>query len=172
MKCLSLWQPWASLIVIGAKRFETRSWETLYRGPLLIHAAKKWSCETRRLCSYEPFLTVMDTHGIFPTFGCPVERFLPFGCLLGVVDLVECFYITDAIPGEVLMAHDLGGVMNYLPRPTGNEREFGDFSPGRFAWQLENVRRFPSPIPYIGHQGIFNVDDDLVADQLEKGEFT
>ena len=43
MKCLSLWQPWASLVVIGAKRFETRSWPTNYRGPLLIHAAQRWS---------------------------------------------------------------------------------------------------------------------------------
>jgi activating signal cointegrator 1 len=41
MKALSLWKPWASLIVIGAKRFATRHWETSYRGPLLIHAAKR-----------------------------------------------------------------------------------------------------------------------------------
>lgn len=41
MKALSLWQPWASAIALGAKRVETRSWETLYRGPLLIHAAKR-----------------------------------------------------------------------------------------------------------------------------------
>lgn len=40
MKALSLWQPWATLIAIGAKQYETRGWSTPYRGPLIIHAAK------------------------------------------------------------------------------------------------------------------------------------
>lgn len=41
MKALSLWQPWATLIANGAKQIETRSWSTSYRGPILIHAAKR-----------------------------------------------------------------------------------------------------------------------------------
>jgi activating signal cointegrator 1 len=40
MKAISICQPWATLIVIGAKRFETRSWKTDYRGILAIHASK------------------------------------------------------------------------------------------------------------------------------------
>ncbi len=40
MKALSLLQPWATLVVIGVKQIETRSWSTAYRGPLLIHASK------------------------------------------------------------------------------------------------------------------------------------
>ena len=40
MKALTLTQPWASLVAIGAKRIETRSWSTPYRGLLAIHAAK------------------------------------------------------------------------------------------------------------------------------------
>lgn len=40
MKALTVHQPWATLIAIGAKRLETRSWSTSYRGPLAIHAAK------------------------------------------------------------------------------------------------------------------------------------
>lgn len=39
MRVLSIKQPWASMIVRGAKRFEVRSWKTDYRGPLLIHAS-------------------------------------------------------------------------------------------------------------------------------------
>lgn len=38
MRAITLWQPWASLIAIGAKTIETRSWSTAYRGPLAIHA--------------------------------------------------------------------------------------------------------------------------------------
>lgn len=36
--CLSMHQPWASLLVLGFKRFEGREWTTKYRGPLYIHA--------------------------------------------------------------------------------------------------------------------------------------
>ncbi|MBP0020973.1 MAG: ASCH domain-containing protein, partial [Cyanobacteria bacterium SBLK] len=31
-KAISLWQPWASLIAMGRKKFETRHWSTDYRG--------------------------------------------------------------------------------------------------------------------------------------------
>ena len=40
MRALSIRQPWAWLIVNGHKPVENRDWESLYRGPLLIHAAK------------------------------------------------------------------------------------------------------------------------------------
>ena len=39
MKAISLLQPWATLVSIGAKRVETRSWRTDYRGPIAIHAS-------------------------------------------------------------------------------------------------------------------------------------
>lgn len=45
MKAISLWQPWASLVAVGAKKIETRSWATKYRGSLAIHATKKWNLE-------------------------------------------------------------------------------------------------------------------------------
>jgi activating signal cointegrator 1 len=40
VKALTLHQPWASLIAVGAKRIETRNWATDYRGPLAIHASR------------------------------------------------------------------------------------------------------------------------------------
>ncbi|EOC1198838.1 ASCH domain-containing protein [Cronobacter sakazakii] len=39
MKAISIRQPWAWLIVNGHKDIENRSWNTKYRGPVLIHAA-------------------------------------------------------------------------------------------------------------------------------------
>jgi hypothetical protein len=40
VKAISLLQPWASMIALGHKRVETRSWATTYRGPLAIHASR------------------------------------------------------------------------------------------------------------------------------------
>ena len=59
MKAITVWQPWASLLVSGRKRYETRSWATTYRGPIAIHAAKRpvrrkigrASCR-ERVCQY------------------------------------------------------------------------------------------------------------------------
>ena len=39
--CISMHQPWASLMVYGIKRFEGREWLTKYRGPLWVHATSK-----------------------------------------------------------------------------------------------------------------------------------
>lgn len=45
-KCLSLHQPWASLLVFGVKRIEGRPWSTDYRGRLWIHATSKQPTST------------------------------------------------------------------------------------------------------------------------------
>ena len=45
VKVLTLTQPWATLVAIGAKKIETRSWSASYRGPLAIHAAARAACQ-------------------------------------------------------------------------------------------------------------------------------
>lgn len=41
MKCISIQQPWAGLILTGYKDIENRSWSTAHRGRLAIHAGAK-----------------------------------------------------------------------------------------------------------------------------------
>ncbi|HJU12841.1 MAG TPA: ASCH domain-containing protein [Candidatus Nitrosotalea sp.] len=41
MKCLSVSQPYADLIIQGKKTIELRSWNTKFRGEFLVHAPKK-----------------------------------------------------------------------------------------------------------------------------------
>ena len=40
MKCLSVCQPFADLIIQGKKTIELRKWNTKFRGEFLVHAAK------------------------------------------------------------------------------------------------------------------------------------
>src|SRR5689334_18391016 len=84
MKCLSVIQPWASLIVAGAKRFETRSWCTSHRGPLAIHAARTFPEPARDLCLEEPFRSILVDMSVKSWFDLPV------GAVLGTVRLVDC----------------------------------------------------------------------------------
>lgn len=39
---LTIWEPWATFIADGHKKVENRDWTTSFRGPLLIHAGKRW----------------------------------------------------------------------------------------------------------------------------------
>ncbi len=41
MRCLSVCQPFAELIISGRKTIELRRWNTKFRGEFLVHAAKK-----------------------------------------------------------------------------------------------------------------------------------
>ena len=58
MKCLSVSQPFADLIVLGKKKIELRSWNTRFRGEFLIHAPLKIRIEdSRRLKMDRRFVT-------------------------------------------------------------------------------------------------------------------
>ena len=53
MRAISLWQPWATAIAVGVKQIETRHWKTDYRGPIAIHAAKRWTRDEREFAEIE-----------------------------------------------------------------------------------------------------------------------
>ena len=128
MRALTLHQPWATLIAIGAKTIETRSWATAYRGPLAIHAGK--SKEWLELCHTEPFTTKLLMAGI---------RFigeLPLGAIVCTVRLAACIPTNEAQTTEL-------------------ERAFGDHGPNRFAWFLEDLYRFETPIPTRGYRNLW-----------------
>ncbi|HUZ20619.1 MAG TPA: ASCH domain-containing protein [Acidimicrobiales bacterium] len=71
MKALTVRQPWASLIVAGGKSVENRTWQTNYRGRLIIHAGAKVD------------RAAMAEHGHL------VEAY-PAGAIIGTVRLVDC----------------------------------------------------------------------------------
>lgn len=136
IKALSLWQPWASLVAAGVKRHETRHWETAYRGPIAIQAAK-----------------TLDLAGA-PDQLCEAVsgRFwakdLPRGVVVAIAELTACE------PAERVADHI-----------TPADAIAGNFARGRFAWRLEHIRRVLQPIPIVGRQGLFNwtPDEDLAA---------
>lgn len=132
MKVLSLWQPWATLIAIGAKRIETRHWQTNYNGPLLIHAAKIKAPEGRAEFNAH-FKELREA-------GYAAFDYLPFGCLVARCDLRDC------VPTK------------YLTGISDLERSVGNYGAGRFGWMLDNVLRIEPCIPLIGRQGLFNFD--------------
>lgn len=172
MKCISLWQPWASAIAVGAKRVETRSWPTNYRGPLAIHAAKR--CVWDELCHFHsswnwtgalwPLKWGMQPGQTQEERDAPLASKLPFGAIVAVCYLRDC-RPTDSFTQRELNAPrepDTGDKATaYLY--AWSERMMGDFSLGRFGWLLDDVQRLPEPIPFKARQGLFDLSSDVAA---------
>ena len=134
IKAISVWQPWASLIASGAKRYETRSWETSYRGSLLICSSlsRKGLDSLKEIRSEAKKFALPDP--------IPEVFFYPLGTAVCVADLTF-IYLTAALNQYLCAA----------------ERILGDFSPGRYAWKLDNVQAI-EPFPVKGKQGLFDVE--------------
>lgn len=154
MKVLSLLQPWASLVVLGHKEIETRSWNTKYRGPLLIHASAGIGKVQRQMfldglvkqCLRE-YATLNDR--VSTTWS------VPRGAIIGQVNLdgalqSECFFTKDHYK-------DFGCEISE------QEKAFGDYSPGRYGWLLSNPVQFPEPIPAKGSLGLWEYNDSIPA---------
>ena len=130
-KALTLTQPWATLVVLGEKRWETRSWRTRYRGSIAIHAAKTFPRSAKRLAERDPYY--VTTLGKYP-----ITR-LPLGAIIGTVEIVEIERVEAVV--DVVIGR--------------KEKAFGDYSPGRWAWQLANPVLFDEPIPWRGALGLW-----------------
>lgn len=133
MKAISLWQPWASAMAAGAKRNETRSWPTNYRGDLLICSAKRQPTR-KELPDKELYFQAMQ---------------VPYGMALCVVQLYDC------VPTSIFHAPTNRDI-------TAEEMEAGDYTAGRYAWLTRNLRTFTRPFPVTGMQGLFDVSDAVI----------
>jgi len=140
---LSLWQPWASLIVCGAKQIETRSWPPPARatpGRLLIHAARRLEVDQIDFCLNHP-----AARRALAAAGFTHPGQLPLGAIVG-----DC---------RVVRSYRFDG---NFPRPPEPEASFGDYTHGRYGWVLEDARALRQPIPFRGMQSVFEVPDSLL----------
>ena len=173
MKVLTLHQPWASLIACGIKTIETRSWSTKYRGPLAIHAAKNESAlhylgwleehQGESEPALEPFadrIVMVHSHrrGVIKA-----RHDLPIGAIVATATLVDVApivgaehqaaetderYVIDIAEGGSLYYRQARGVY----RRANDQRPYGDFTPGRYAWILTDVVPVDPPVPFRGGQ--------------------
>ncbi|MED4581855.1 ASCH domain-containing protein [Brevibacillus choshinensis] len=145
MKAITIHQPWATLIALGEKRYETRSWATNYRGQFAIHAAKKVD---KDICRLEPYKSVLEKHGY-------TADNLPTGCIVATCQLSECHQVRSD-DGKMATIIDPINVI------TGNEYEFGWYAAGRFAWEMSDVKQ-TDPVPAKGQQGLWNWGGERAA---------
>jgi activating signal cointegrator 1 len=170
---LTLHQPWASLIALGVKTIETRSWPcppSLIGQPLAIHAGAS-----------EPELglvlgeAVVVRHGD----GWYVEEFhdqrcgsrLPLGAVVATCRVATCVPIVRdvyevAATGPCMYVSASGSAMRVVKLAdtessaqivATDQVSYGDFTPGRYAWLLEDVKPTTERCPWCWGLGSYDL---------------
>lgn len=138
--CLTMHQPWASLLVYGIKRIEGRSWSAPIRGRLWIHAAGKVPEEATIKAMEEFYREIYAVNGItdikFPQH-YPVSR------LLGCVEVVGC------VTREELAGWEL------VPEGVRLEAQTD------MCWLCERPQKLLIPFEMRGYQGVYNLEKKI-----------
>lgn len=132
MRAMTVYQPWAALLVTGAKRYETRPKPTKITGYVAIHASKK-PMDHRVLPRVADALVVK---------GIRDHEDLHTGAIVGLVEIVQC------LP-----------TATWRRQVSDQEVAFGNWGDGRYAYQLARPVRLVQPVPAIGKQGWWNLTD-------------
>ncbi len=146
MLCISLWQPWASLWASRLKLHETRDWPVPARfsgkpvlgATIAIHAAQRLI----KGGDLDPACAAICTEA----WGAGWEKILPRGAIVGSGRLVACWK-TEARRRDV----------------ADDELALGNWSDGRYAWQLADAKPLMRPVPWRGQQGWFEIPDEQLA---------
>lgn len=173
MKAISLWQPWASLIAIGEKPFETRSWSPppeLIGQTIAIHAAKKVDKEAcalaedlvynRRGKEIAAKLAALDEgidDRLLQSFGAAT---LAAGCIVCTARLDAAFLLGEPAEGTARPAARVVKRLISRPMPecfTVRYDAYGNYEPGRWAWLLTNITPMRPPVAAVGRQGFFEL---------------
>ena len=133
MKVLSMQEPYATLIALGHKKIETRSWKTTYRGEILIHASvsKKF---LKSITNPEVLDLIKDID-------------LNYGMIICEAKLIDCVEMTK----------------DYLEQIKKDKKEnlLGIYEEGRYAWLLDEIKPLETKIPIKGKLGLWEYKNNL-----------
>lgn len=135
MRALTLTEPWATLMMLGEKRIETRSWPLprfMIGQECVIHSAKGFPKWAQEVCKEEPFYSSLRPLGNY------VYPELNRGKGLCVVKFLGCRR-TEDVRGQI----------------SAKELAFGDYGDGRYALMTEFVERWGTPTAAVGHLGFW-----------------
>lgn len=142
MKALTIRQPWATLIALGEKQFETRSWQTKFRGQIAIHAGKSIDKEA---CEFPEIKKVINEHGINS------YKDLPTGSVIATANITGCYKVIEDYGNS---AYTNGPVIRSYEYP------FGNYTEGRYAWKLDSVKPLKEPIQAKGQLSLWEWNGD------------
>ncbi len=151
MKAFTIWQPWASLIMVGAKPYEFRPKSYLqYINPPAIGERVVVHAGARPIRPREVYELLAQCRAGGAHTGLIVEKAIP---------LLERIAEAHKCRGVVEEGFGLGTVIIGEPRNAGvifgglpHDSDRGDFN---WAWPMQDPRPFDAPIPMRGSQGFW-----------------
>ncbi|XP_061352279.1 uncharacterized protein LOC133297199 [Gastrolobium bilobum] len=135
--CLTMHQPWASLLVYGIKRIEGRSWPSPITGRLWIHAASKVPDEST-IKAMEYFYK--EIHALNGITDIEFPQHYPVSRLLGCVEVVGCLRRDELASWEMV--------------PEGVRLE----AQTDYCWLCERPQKLLIPFEMRGYQGVYNLE--------------
>lgn len=162
MKALTVWQPWASLIIAGAKPYEFRGWRaprSIIGQRIVIHAG------ARKPSRFE-VIRLLGIHR-FRENGGVIERAARESCLLTELALPVLTMSVHA-PEQLPMACGIGtAVVGELRLGTEIAEEFGvprandsdRDEHANWGWPMLDIEPWPEPVSMRGAQGLWNWPD-------------
>lgn len=148
MKALTIWQPWASLVMILAKPIEWRKWAYTDRNPGLVDKRIVIHAGSRPIRPQEVFdirKRLEDGNSsLIPELALP---------------LIEKLLAAPKCRGVLPLAAALGTAILRKPRSVDSlfsQPDSDRVTHHMFGWPLSDVRRFDEPIPMRGMQGFWN----------------
>lgn len=136
IKAVTLWEPWATLMALELKLYETRSWYHRYRGLIAVHASERWREDQEWVLRREPYASALGA------LGFSQKEDFPLGCIVSVHRL-DGIYATEKLkPKLQVQDKDL-------------EIAFGNYANGRKAWHMPLVHRLAKPLPATGSRGLW-----------------
>lgn len=159
MKAISVHEPYATLLVLGLKVCETRTWNTVERGRLAIAAAARQP--HGRVGPYVSKQLDEQFGGAWFVDGPNVPKMGPLGYPLHPGHIVGTVMLDDVVAGHrVAMPDGRGGTKPYdppsllrLPSTAVYEHEIGDFGPGMFAWSVSDPAHTTKRCPACNGSG-------------------
>lgn len=143
MKALTIWQPWASLLIEGAKVHEFRNWQppkSLIGQRIAIHAAKRIPLVSE-LRDLHLDIAYEAADGLYQDDALASKLLLNF------------FHRPERMPLSAVIGT---AILGDLRPATDIFTSRGHDAPELWAWPLTETEKFRRPIPARGAQGFWN----------------
>lgn len=162
MRAITLHQPYATLIAVGAKKIETRDYAApqymvRFGDTIAIHAAKQKVKASG--------LTTIEYQLITKILGPTWAASMPYGAVVATAKITDVKRVNQPADAP----------LKYLPRKPNQgaanpnpEFHFGGFAVGRWMWILEDVEPVDPPISARGYQGWWEWDDRELKNRRKK----